>query len=510
MSLLASYILGAALVAVVAFVSFHLAIVFSDYRRRRNMLVKFPHNKPHFIFGNLFEYPGPNDEGMAFQREMTGKFPQVNLVWMMNIPMLIVNHPNTVSVILKSSEPKGPRTYNLIRPWIGDGLLTSKGDKWYRNRRLLTPSFHFEILKSYIQLKNRCADILVNKFLHAAETSSSLLVFSEVAMFTLDVILKCAMSYETNCQLPGEPWFHNDFIFSLTPSGRKFSKNCDYVHQIAETIIKERQQELHKEMGATDKKHKSLDFLDILLTARDENGEGLTMREIRDEVDTFLFEGHDTTASAISWTLYSLAEHPDVQRRVQEELDSVLDHSSHTDVMWDDLPNLTYLTMVIKEAMRLHSPVPFIQRILTEDMEIDGKMAPAGTLINIVIYNIHHNPVVWTDSMKFDPDRFLPENVESRSPYAFVPFSAGPRNCIGQNFAMHEIKIALARILHKGKGNRWTKNAQNGNQGQEEETWADQKQDGWMTEWQRKVKDWRKWETCTEGYILQWMDKASK
>ncbi|GFR71795.1 cytochrome P450 [Elysia marginata] len=105
--------------------------------------------------------------------------------------------------------------------------------------------------------------------------------------------------------------------------------------------------------------------------------------------------------------------------------------------------------MVIKEAMRLHSPVPFIQRILTADTEIDGKTAPAGTLVNCVLYNIHHNPAVWPDSLKFDPNRFLPENVEKRHPYSFVPFSAGPRNCIGQNFAMDEIKIILARILHR-------------------------------------------------------------
>ncbi|KAK3749712.1 hypothetical protein RRG08_056501 [Elysia crispata] len=472
MALLTIYALGAVLSAVFAFVCFHLAIFLVDYRRRRNMLVQFPHTKPHFIFGHLLEYPGPNDEGLAFQREMTEQFPVASLVWMMHIPMLVVSHPKTVSVILKSSEPKGPRTYNLIRPWVGDGLLTSKGDKWYRNRRLLTPAFHFEILKSYIELKNRCADILVGKFVQAAESSTSFPIFSNVIKFTLDVILKCAMSYETNCQLPGnnhpyvnavgvlsdimvkrffQPWFHNEFLFSLTPSGRKFFKQCDFVHQVAENIIRERKDELERQQTNTSdgKQRKCLDFLDILLTAKDEKGDGLTMREIRDEVDTFLFEGHDTTSSAISWALYSIAEHPEIQQRAQDELDVVLDQAGHIDVMWDDLNKLPYLTMVIKEAMRLHSPVPFIQRILTSDTEIDGKIAPAGTAVNCVIYNIHHNPVTWEDSMKFDPDRFLPENADSRSPYAFVPFSAGPRNCIGQNFAMHEIKIALARILHK-------------------------------------------------------------
>ncbi|GFS12211.1 cytochrome P450 [Elysia marginata] len=367
MGLLTFYVSGAILVGVIGFIGYHLVTFFTDYIRRRNMLVKFPHNKPHFIFGHMLEYPGPNDEGLAFQREMTERYPIAGLLWMMFIPMLIVSHPKTVSIILKSS----------------------------------------------------------------------------------DVILKCAMSYETNCQLPGnnhpyvnavgvlsdimlkrffEPWFHNEFLFSLTPSGRKFFKQCDYVHQIAEEIIKERTKELqHQVRESSERSRRCMDFLDTLLTAKDEKGEGLTMREIRDEVDTFLFEGHDTTSSAISWALYSIAEHPEIQQRVQDELDGVLDQAGHTDVLWEDLTKLPYMTMVIKEAMRLHSPVPFIQRVLTSDTEIDGKMAPAGTLVNCVIYNIHHNPTVWEDSTRFDPDRFLPENAERRSPYAFVPFSAGPR-----------------------------------------------------------------------------------
>ncbi|RUS79317.1 hypothetical protein EGW08_012935, partial [Elysia chlorotica] len=417
------------------------------------------------------QYPGPDEAGLAYQRAHISRFPRTSVMWMLNMPMLLVSHPTTISVILKTSEPKGPFSYDLIRPWIGDGLLTSKGDKWYRNRRLLTPAFHFEILKHYVQIKNRCADLLVGKFLKAAETGSSFRVFSNVAMYSLDVILKCSMSYETDCQLPGnkhpyvkavnilsdimlarffQPWFHNDFIFSLTPSGRNFFKQCNYVHQVAETIIKKRQAELSGDDAVPGaKRGRCLDFLDILITARDEGGQGLTFSEIRDEVDTFLFEGHDTTSSAISWTLFSIAGHPEVQRRVQEEIDVLLHDRENSDITWDDLARLPYLTMVIKEAMRLHTPVPFIQRILTVDTEIDGKTAPAGTLTNCVLYNIHHNPVVWPDSLKFDPDRFLPENVEKRHPYSFVPFSAGPRNCIGQNFAMDEIKIIVARILHR-------------------------------------------------------------
>jgi cytochrome P450 len=197
------------------------------------------------------------------------------------------------------------------------------------------------------------------------------------------------------------------------------------------------------------KRDRYLDFLDILLTAKDEDGEGLTYQEIRDEVDTFLFEGHDTTASAISWALYSLAEHPEYQTLCQEEIDHVLQGRSDDNIQWSDLGELSYLTMCIKEALRLHCPVPFIERETTKALTIDGVTLPARSLVDIQIYRLHHNAAVWPDSLEFRPTRFLPENLLKIDNFSFVPFSAGPRNCIGQHFAMHEMKIAIARILRK-------------------------------------------------------------
>ncbi|CAL1543468.1 unnamed protein product [Lymnaea stagnalis] len=472
MAALSSYVVGCVFLAAMVVVVFKLVTAVRSYKRRRDMYRKFPQDPSHLILGHLLDYPGPDERGLAYQRERTGKYPRSSLAWMLHNPMVIVSHPDTVKGILKTSEPKGERIYNLIRPWVGDGLLTSKGEKWARNRRLLTPAFHFEILKNYVELKNRSADQLLLKFQYASETQKPFRVFANITMFTLDVILKCAMSYETGCQSQGEkhpyvqavnemselmvtrffqPWFHSDFLYFLTAKGRKFRKNCDYVHKVAEEIIYKRKEKLRKEgLVHVNRSHRRcLDFLDILLTAKDENGNGLTDAEIRDEVDTFLFEGHDTTASAISWALYSIAEHEQIQQRIHEEIDNLMTNKTTSDILWEDLSHLPYLTMVIKEALRLHSPVPFIQRDLTEDTEIDGRMTPAGTMVNIIIYNAHHNPTIWEDSLKFNPDRFLPENVEKRSAYAFVPFSAGPRNCIGQNFAMDEIKIVLARILHR-------------------------------------------------------------
>ncbi|XP_060077843.1 cytochrome P450 4F2-like isoform X3 [Ylistrum balloti] len=463
--------LGTGLVTVACcYILFKLTQRYVATRKRNAMIERFPGSKANILFGNLLEYPGPNEAGLKYQRDMTALFPRISRAWLGPfIPLIIVNHPETVKAIMKTSEPKGKQIYRLIEPWVGDGLLLSGGSKWRRNRRLLTPAFHFDILKPYQKLNNRTADIFIDKLdkFHL-EGDGYFEAFSHVSQYTLDVILQCAFSYKTDCQNIGDkhpyvrcvtellelitdrffkPWLHNDIVYLLTSDGRRFKRHCDFVHKVAEDIIAQRREAMKLEDSSGEKK--ALDFLDILLTAKDEEGMGLTDSEIRNEVDTFLFEGHDTTASAISWTLYSLAEHHDIQKRAQQEIDEVLQGRDSDDITWDDCSNLPYLTMCLREAMRIHVPVPLLLRETTEDLEMCGHVIPTGTLITLSLYRLHHNVEIWENSLEFDPERFTVENMEKRDPFAFVPFSAGPRNCIGQSFAMHEMKTILARILRR-------------------------------------------------------------
>ncbi|KAK3599085.1 hypothetical protein CHS0354_024413 [Potamilus streckersoni] len=463
----------AVMAVIVTYASFKLVQVYADFRKKVILINQFPGDEPELFWGNLRQYPGPNEAGLAFQRKQTEKYPKIVRGWLGPfIALITVHHPDTVKIILRSSEPKGEQVYNFVRPWLGDGLLVSSGEKWARNRRLLTPAFHFDILKPYMAIYNRCADVLLDKISQFTRNGVSQYweLCSEISLFTLDVILQCAFSCDIDCQRAGSNhsyvcavremnqlitdrfykfWVHRDFLYFLTPDGRRFKKHSEFVHKVAEDIISKRRKELENKKTEQTGSKKCLDFLDILLTARDENGQGLSQLEIRNEVDTFLFEGHDTTASALSWTLFSLAEHPDIQHKVQAEIDEVLAGRDSDDILWEDLQNLKYTTMCVKEGLRLHTPVPFIQRQLTQNLIIDNKTVPKGSLVCILLYNVHHNPSVWPDSLRFIPERFSPENVENRDPFAFVPFSAGPRNCIGQNFAMHEMKLLIARILRR-------------------------------------------------------------
>lgn len=389
-------------------------------------------------------------------------------------PAIIACHPSSMKRILKTAEPKPQNLtsgYRTLKDWLGDGLLISGGDKWARNRRLLTPAFHFDILKPYIDVYNDSANTLISKLGKFADEKKQFEIFQQICLCTLDIILRCAFSYEIDVQRSGEthpyvqavndlattnalrlrnPFMAPDIIFYRTKMGKKYKQDCDFVHGVAEDVINQRRRVLEKLGNVKDRKY--LDFLDILLTAKDENGVGLSDMDIRNEVDTFLFEGHDTTASAISWILYSLAKHPEYQEKCQEEIDDLLVGRESDDILWSDLPQLQYLSMCIKEGMRLHSPVAIVGRVTTKPFDLGDTVLPAGTSVIINIWALHHNEHVWgPDHMEYKPERFSKDNVTEMDPYQFVPFSGGPRNCIGQNFAMNEEKVVLAKLLHNFK-----------------------------------------------------------
>ncbi|XP_041126884.1 cytochrome P450 4B1-like [Polyodon spathula] len=447
--------------------------LFISRKQSIKALEAFPGPPRHWLYGHEHEF---HQDGTDFDKYISWakQYPYCVPFWFGPfVSVLDINHPDYVKTILATTEPKDDISYTFLIPWIGNGLLVADGQKWFRHRRLLTPGFHYDVLKPYVKLVADASNIMLDKWEKLAGKEESMEVYQHISLMTLDSIMKCAFSYHSNCQIERSSpclnsyigavyelcdltntrfWYfpyHIDIIFHLSPHGYRFRKACKVARGHTEQVIKQRKETLQdeKELLKIQKK-RYLDFLDILLCARDEHDKGLSDEDIRAEVDTFMFEGHDTTASGISWILYNLAANPEHQQKCRDEVQAVLAGKDTMD--WEDLSKIPYTTMCIKESLRLSPPVPGISRKLTKPLTFcDGKTLPEGSLVGINIYCIHRCPSIWENPEVFDPLRFSSENSAKRHPYAFIPFSAGPRNCIGQTFAMNEMKVAVAMILNR-------------------------------------------------------------
>ncbi|XP_051828016.1 cytochrome P450 4F3-like [Antechinus flavipes] len=296
-------------------------------------------------------------------------------------------------------------------------------------------------------------------------------MFEHISLVTLDSLQKCIFSYNSDCQEKPNSYIsaiqelsalvasrnkhlllYWDGLYYLTSQGRHFSRACRLVHDFSEAVIQARRHILDTygpEAYFSDKgKGKIMDFIDILLLAKDEDGKPLSDKDIQAEADTFMFEGYDTTASGISWVLYNLAQHQEHQDHCRQEIQELLRRRQPNEIKWDDLSQMPFLSMCIKESLRLYPPVVTVIRCCTKDIQLpDGHIIPKGISCLVNIFGIHHNPTVWTNPEVFNPYRFDSNNSQKMSPLAFMPFSAGPRNCIGKNFAMAEMKVVLALTL---------------------------------------------------------------
>ncbi|XP_055952938.1 cytochrome P450 4C1-like [Argiope bruennichi] len=390
---------------------------------------------------------------------------------------IVFYKPETVQVLLsdkdlieKSSE------YKLMVPWLGTGLVTSGGAKWRKHRKLLTPTFHFSILENFIPVFQEQSEILVSKLqLRIQEPWIDALPL--ISTCTLDAVCQSAMGISINAQNDENleyckaiheitdsyvyrmmrPWLYPDIIFNFTSHGRKFNTSIEIVHGLSKQVIKDKKIEMITGVNGNSKSEKEMEgsyfqnrkpFLELLLEYHLKDPT-FTENDIREEVDTFMFAGYDTMAVTINWTLYCLGVYQEIQKKVHEEIDKIFKMEENNSISRETLTRMKYLECVIKETMRLYPTVPVILRENKQSFKVLGYNVYTGTTCCIFISALHRDPVSFPNPEIFDPDRFLPENSKNRHPYAYVAFSAGPRNCIGQKFAMMEMKIILSSILRR-------------------------------------------------------------
>lgn len=356
-----------------------------------------------------------------------------------------------------------------MHSWVGTGLLTADADKWRRNRKMLTASFHSKVLEQFVPLIIRNAKILVRKL--DAESMKNDGLIKDLSQFlllcTLDVICETIMGTRIDAQSNPDgvyiravqqmsvltirrslnPLVFLDCIYNVTPEGREQRQALKILHGFTDSVIKARKEIIKSVIKKENSKN---NFMDTLIREHLADPKAFTEVNIREEVDTFMFGGHDTTAWAVIWSTYLLGLHPKCQAKVHEEVDALFADKETDDLTLEEIrAGLNYTEAVVKESQRLCCSVPIFSRIALKNIEIKGKSVPAGTNFLIAPSLVHHDGKYWPEAMRFKPERFL--DRQQRHPFSFIPFSAGPRNCIGQKFALLETKALIAYIFRNFK-----------------------------------------------------------
>ncbi|KAK4871638.1 hypothetical protein RN001_015762 [Aquatica leii] len=449
--------------------AFSFAKWYRRYRRRKVFIDKIPGPPSMPILGHTLKLFRSAEHSWNYFQLQNRTFYPLYKLWNAFVPLVGLISPDDIEVLLSSKKHmEKSKVYNWMQGWLGTGLLTSKGSKWHYRRKLLTPAFHFGILQQFSKTIIEQSDLLVERL--GDECDKSFTVLDPiVADFTLHTICETAMGtkldktdksvteyiqaiYDIGQVLihrVGRPWLFFEFFYKFTTLRKLEMKLIKILHTFSRSVIENRQQFFNETItrpNNTSKAKERMALLDLLISVKN-NGAIIDDEGIREEVDTFMFEGHDTTASGILFALLLLSNHSDVQEKICREIKEVMGYSKRQ-FTFSDLQNMQYLEMVIKECLRLFPSVPLIARTTESDlMTASGYVIPADTIVHVHIYGLHHHPLIYPDPEKFDPERFSPENSKGRHPFAYIPFSAGPRNCIGQRFAMLELKSAVAAII---------------------------------------------------------------
>uniref|UniRef100_A0A8C5YDP7 Uncharacterized protein n=1 Tax=Microcebus murinus TaxID=30608 RepID=A0A8C5YDP7_MICMU len=368
-----------------------------------------------------------NEEGMRLIEDLGHHFRDVHLWWIGPFyPVLRLVHPKFVAPLLQASAaiiPKDRTLYSFLRPWLGDGLLLSAGDKWSRHRRMLTPAFHFDILKPYVQIFNQASGSAVLDNVSHITTSSLAGPCRRPSEYIAATLELSALIMKRHQRV----LLHADLLYHLTPDGRRFRRACALVHGFTDAVVRERRRALESQgvdgFLKAKAKSKTLDFIDVLLLAKDEDGKELSDEDIRAEADTFMFGGHDTTASGLSWVLYNLARHPDYQERCRQEVRELLRGREP-----EDPAPAAFLTCCIKEGLRLHPQATAHSCPQAGTKDVGAHRADGGSPFSVCIIaslGFIHNPSVWPSSL--DPAT----DCLGWVPGASLSHLVRPRNCIG-------------------------------------------------------------------------------
>jgi cytochrome P450 len=401
------------------------------------------------FLGNLLEF---NRDVLRYYDEWSRQYGDIVALRLGAWPAVLLNHPDYAEyVLVKSSRNfiKFPFFFRHVRAIFGQGLLTSEGEFWQRQRRLAAPAFNTQRLAGYGDATVRYTERMIERWQPGemrdahVDTMALTLRIAAKALFDAEVERDVAEIGQAFSAIVEEiaarlrrPFRIPDAV--PTPGNVRYARGVRRIDRLVSRIIEER-----REQGGD-----RGDLLSMLMQARDDEGHAMTARQLRDEVVTLLLAGHETTALALSWTWYLLSRHADADAKLAAELRDALGGRAPTA---SDLPRLRFTEQVVTESMRLYPPAWGFGREAIADCEIGGYAIPAGTTIIISPWVSHRDPRYFDNPTEFRPERWSGDLARRLPRFAYMPFGGGPRICIGNRFAMMEAVLILATVAQRFK-----------------------------------------------------------
>lgn len=345
----------------------------------------------------------------------------------------VIHHPDDIRHVLVGNHRNYTKGVGIdrVRLLLGDGIMTSEGEFWRRQRRMMQPAFHRRVIDRFAATIRQCNESLLARWSVAAGRGEAVNLTHDMSRFTLEVVLQAIFSDDLDRLVTDLA--DNPFMVVSRESRRdpRFAYEFRQLGRLVQQLVRER-----RASG-----RRCFDFTQMLMEATDEStGRGMDERALLDEILTLVVAGHETTASALNWTWWLLAQHPQAEHRLQEEQDRLGDPGDATHA---DLARMPWTLAVLKEAMRLYPPGWMLTRRAIGPDRLGGYALPAGTDVFVSPYVVHRHPAIWDNAEAFDPGRFGAGREDARPKFAYIPFAAGPRHCIGESFSIFEMMLHL-------------------------------------------------------------------
>jgi cytochrome P450 len=353
--------------------------------------------------------------------------------------MWVINHPDDVKRVLVSNHKNYTKGSGLdrVKILLGHGIMTSEGDLWKRQRYMMQPMFHRRVITQFAELIDACNNRFIAKWETQAARGELVNVTDDMSELTLEIVLLSIFGTDLKRlaqEMGGNPF---DIVTKEPARDLKFAYRFRQLTKLVAALVKRRREE----------KTEHFDFLGMLMDARDkESGSPMSERELVDEVMTLIVAGHETTASGLNWTWYLLSQNPEAERLLHAEIDATEEKTSPS---LADMEALTYTKNVCDEALRMYPPGWLLSRRTIAPDTLSGYHVPAGTDVLLCLYLLHRHPRYWKEPEAFRPERFDAAHEAERPRFAYMPFAAGPRHCIGETLALYEMYMHLYKVARR-------------------------------------------------------------